>query len=602
MTGGTKHKHSYLGRLAQDSLILSALNALQAKLGRALRRIPVRRPQSGAEGVFGALRRRAAVAKRTAVLKMKVASAVESSAAVRVYRGFVRTLLGLSMQTVAVFFITFGLYTLASSLIRLFTAGQPASPSELLPGVLSLLFAALFVGCGDSLQSKLRGSGLFRLVFVRLLGVDEQTLAGTASVRGYGAVAVIVGTLLGSLSYFVSAWRILLCLLSVLFALAVLRFPETGLLAALLLFPFLPAPGLAALLVVSFASYLLRLSRGKRNFRFAKPDGCFWFFAAASLLLLGGDTGASAALRLCCACAFPLCVNLLRSEKLLSRAAACLFVGLSAFAVLFCLTAWTPARAIWDALGLPVFAPTAAAAAVCLTALLPLCVQALLRAPARGRRLAALLLLAVDGCALVLLRSESVLYLALVVLTASFALSTGKALVALLGMGLFSLAAVGFVRCATAPSAGFLLPRTAAARLPARRAADRRRRRDGLLRRVRRYVPRGFGLFPACRGGRIVLSAAAGLARRADRGPRRSAAAGTERPGQDRGLRRLYAAGVRAVRRGVRRVCGQRRAAFVLGIRRPAVRCGGERPRREPAAGNLIAKERILLDEKESSL
>ena len=391
MTGGTKHKHSYLGRLAQDSLILSALNALQAKLGRALRRVPVRRPRSGAEGVFGALRRRAAVAKRTAVLKMKVASAVESSAAVRVYRGFVRTLLGLSMQTVAVFFITFGLYTLASSLIRLFTAGQPASPSELLPGVLSLLFAALFVGCGDSLQSKLRGSGLFRLVFVRLLGVDEQTLAGTASVRGYGAVAVIVGTLLGSLSYFVSAWRILLCLLSVLFALAVLRFPETGLLAALLLFPFLPAPGLAALLVVSFASYLLRLSRGKRNFRFAKPDGCFWFFAAASLLLLGGDTGASAALRLCCACAFPLCVNLLRSEKLLSRAAACLFVGLSAFAVLFCLTAWTPARAVWDALGLPVFAPTAAAAAVCLTALLPLCVQALLRAPARGRRLAALL-------------------------------------------------------------------------------------------------------------------------------------------------------------------------------------------------------------------
>lgn len=149
----------------------------------------------------------------------------------------------------------------------------------------------------------------------------SRTLAGTASVRGYGAVAVIVGTLLGSLSYLLSAWRILLCLLSVLFALAVLRFPETGLLAALLLFPFLPAPGLAALLVVSFASYLLRLSRGKRNFRFAKPDGCFWFFAAASLLLLGGDTGASAALRLCCACAFPLCVNLLRSEKLLSRAA-----------------------------------------------------------------------------------------------------------------------------------------------------------------------------------------------------------------------------------------------------------------------------------------
>ena len=143
-------------------------------------------------------------------------------------------------------------------------------------------------------------------------------------------------------------------------------------------------------------------------------------------------------------------MNLLRSEKLLSRAAACLFVGLSAFAVLFCLTAWTPARAVWDALGLPVFAPTAAAAAVCLTALLPLCVQALLRAPARGRRLAALLLLAVDGCALVLLRSESVLYLALVVLTASFALSTGKALVSLLGMGLFSLAAVGFVRCAAA--------------------------------------------------------------------------------------------------------------------------------------------------------
>ena len=89
--------------------------------------------------------------------------------------------------------------------------------------------------------------------------------------------------------------------------------------------------------------------------------------------------------------------------------------------------------------------------------------QALLRAPARGRRLAALLLLAVDGCALVLLRSESVLYLALVVLTASFALSTGKALVALLGMGLFSLAPVSSAAAlgAVAPASFFperLLP------------------------------------------------------------------------------------------------------------------------------------------------
>ncbi len=451
MTGGMKHKHSYLGRLAQDSLILSALNALQARLGRLLHRSSGRRRvRTASEGLFSALRRRAAVSKRTAVLKMKVASAVENSAAVRAYRGFVRTLLGLSMQTVAVFFITFGLYALAAVFIRLFTAGRPVSPGELTPGVLSLLFAVLLVGCGDSLRSKLRGSGLFRLLFVRLLGVDEQTLDGTGAVRGYGAVAVIVGTLLGSMSYFVSAWKVLLCLLSLLFALAVLRFPETGLLAALLLFPFLPSAGLAALLIVSFISYLLRLARGKRNFRFAASDGCFWFFAAASLLLAAGGTGMSAALRLCCACAFPLCVNLLRSEKLLSRAFSCLFVGLSAFAVLFCLSVWMPSRAVWELLGLPAFAPTATASAVCLLTLLPLCVRALLRASSRRLRLAALFLLAVDGCALVLLRSESVLYLALILLTASFALSTGKVLSSVLGMGLFSLAAVGFIRCAAA--------------------------------------------------------------------------------------------------------------------------------------------------------
>ena len=82
--------------------------------------------------------------------------------------------------------------------------------------------------------------------------------------------------------------------------------------------------------------------------------------------------------------------------------------------------------------------------------LLPLRVRALLRASSRRLRLAALFLLAVDGCALVLLRSESVLYLALILLTASFALSTGKVLSSVLGMGLFSLAAVGFIRCAAA--------------------------------------------------------------------------------------------------------------------------------------------------------
>ena len=55
-----KHKHSYLGRLAQDSLILSALNALQARLGRLLHRSSGRRRvRTASEGLFSALRRRA---------------------------------------------------------------------------------------------------------------------------------------------------------------------------------------------------------------------------------------------------------------------------------------------------------------------------------------------------------------------------------------------------------------------------------------------------------------------------------------------------------------------------------------------------------------
>lgn len=450
LTGKKGRKPSYFRRLAQTSLILSGLGALQEKLfrfpGAGCGGTAAKRPDRLLKsGFFGSLVPSSA-AKSTAALKMRFAAGVESSRAVRLYRAFVDVLLSMSMQTAAVFFITFGLYSVFVAVAKSYTGPAPVPLSDVLPGALCVVAGLPFVGCVEPVSAKLRGSGIYTLVFVNLLGVEGTASGRPARPKTYGAAAVIAGTLLGTLSFVVPAGRIIFYAFLVLLCMVILHSPESGLLLVLLTFPFTGAAS-SFFILAAFISYFQKLARGKRNFRFGVPDIFFLLFAAATLLLVLFGAGGATHLRLCFSSVFLLCANLLRSNKLVKKASACFAVGLSAYAALCCLHGWASfiGYLSGDAAGFVRSLPQPSVSPALLLMLLPVCLMLVSTARTRLSGVCGVVLLAMDVCALIYTRSNVIWYSALFTAFAFFALVYGKRLLtSLLGIGVLSLAAVGF--------------------------------------------------------------------------------------------------------------------------------------------------------------
>lgn len=331
----SKRKKGLLVRSYENSLIISTLDAAGARLHRAVSGSTFARGFCFADRLDEAKDKslicRAVTSSKAnhffSKIKTAFARLVESSGIVGVYRRGINGILCSQVRDIGVFLLSFGLFSLISTLLKAFMFDYVSDATEL-----SFICVAAMLICSlpmlfskRSVASKLSESAAFSSLLSGLLGISPLALRTKLTPRAHSAIALALGTVAGSLSFVFQPVNILWTILLAIGAMTVLYSPESGLLLAIILLPFAPYTAVRVVAAASAVSYLLKLLRGKRNMSISATDSVVLLFAAACICAFGSGQAASL---FAASLVYLLAVNLLRSSDLFEKGINALSVGL----------------------------------------------------------------------------------------------------------------------------------------------------------------------------------------------------------------------------------------------------------------------------------
>lgn len=287
-------KNSWFKRLCSRSLILSCLAALSSRLVSYFKVSFIFGLFSGAEnddrkmreGKVGTLLSKAGLKGRVfKPVKSFFAESVEDSYGVSLYRRMVAALLETPMNSYGAFFITLGLLMSVTYFFKVLAVGVETPESYELVTAIVTVFMSLFMFLSrKSLATVLSDSFFFKRAFSSVIDLSAYT-APDRNVRvRTGGMPFILGILIGAITYFTGALNALLIFAIGILATAVLYSPELGVLLLVFAFPFMDSFLLELLTLFSVASYILKVLRGKRNFKLGAADLFVLLFGAFLLL------------------------------------------------------------------------------------------------------------------------------------------------------------------------------------------------------------------------------------------------------------------------------------------------------------------------------
>ena len=331
----SKRKKGLLVRSYENSLIISTLDAAGARLHRAVSGSAFARGFCFADRLDEAKDKslicRAVTSSKAnhffSKIKTAFARLVESSGIVGAYRRGINGILCSQVRDIGVFLLSFGLFSLISTLLKAFMFDYVSDVTELsficVDAMLIISLPMLF--SKRSVASKLSESAAFSSLLSGLLGISPLALRTKLTPRAHSAIALALGTVAGSLSFVFQPVNILWTVLLAIGAMTVLYSPESGLLLAIILLPFAPYTAVRIVATASAVSYLLKLLRGKRNMSISATDSVVLLFAAACICAFGPGQAASL---FAASLVYLLAVNLLRSSDLFEKGINALSVGL----------------------------------------------------------------------------------------------------------------------------------------------------------------------------------------------------------------------------------------------------------------------------------
>ena len=243
-----------------------------------------------------------------------------------------------SVSAYSNFFLCFGLYASGALLISHFLLNRgELAVAQLVLTVTVVLLALLMRSAGGSMAQNLAKGRITSFLIFTVMGFRRERFDANPVGTSHNGIAIVTGTLLGLLTFFVLPSRVLLGLLVLLLCCVVFAMPEFG---VVLLFFFIPlasllsAPSVSAGAAVAYVifCYLCKLIRGKRSFAFHTIDGAVLLFAAFTLqsgLVSVGQEGTRAGMLQCCmVCGYFLCANLMTSRPAVRRAVGALSCSL----------------------------------------------------------------------------------------------------------------------------------------------------------------------------------------------------------------------------------------------------------------------------------
>lgn len=229
-----------------------------------------------------------------------------------------------SVRSVGIFFITFGIYAAALFMLKRYVVlPLPQSGTgELAVSAICFVSGLLCALFGErSLLSALAGGRLIGPLLYGCLGVNDSSLERRANPETDIGGAFLLGSVCGVGTLFFGTGRVLAVLLLAAVVVVTFNIPEFGMLAGIAVSLVLPAGYTAAIILVSFISYLFKCLRLKRNLHFGLADiaALAAFIAAAVGCAAGGGISSAEAHALCMAGVYFLAKNLICSEKLVTQ-------------------------------------------------------------------------------------------------------------------------------------------------------------------------------------------------------------------------------------------------------------------------------------------
>ncbi len=225
---------------------------------------------------------------------------IEESMLLGLVRSLVNRLLRCRMRTFGIFLVTFGIYTSLGSLMRTLMEGKQLSLRD---AELTLFFALGLICVAiplllsritlvQSLCDTYVGSTIL-LIFG--FSADRLRTVCDEGATGRSSIAFLCGIGCGLLTMWVAPWWILLALCGMIALYLLLCKPELGVMVLFAAMPHVETMTLAAMVILTFLCFFLKLLRRKRTVTLEPLDVLVMTFAV--ILFFGGFVSLSTASR-----------------------------------------------------------------------------------------------------------------------------------------------------------------------------------------------------------------------------------------------------------------------------------------------------------------
>jgi|LSQX01.3.fsa_nt_gb O-antigen ligase len=243
-------------------------------------------------------------------------------------------MLAMPMRSWGIGFLSAGLYTAAIWMLKHFVLFSDTRLIDLLIGAGATLISLLFFASGNTLSSEICSSRIAGFILFRFFGLrrDDVMTDEVDGSRMASAAALVAGTAIGILTYFISPVYIFAGIAALLAIRLVAHSPESGLIMILLALPFSPTMALVALNSWCVLCWIMKLLSGKRTLKVDPVD--IWIMLFGIVYLVGGivSAGGAASIKhsvVFCnfLLAYFMCVNLIRTGVWVKRCAVAIIFG-----------------------------------------------------------------------------------------------------------------------------------------------------------------------------------------------------------------------------------------------------------------------------------
>ena len=316
-------KHSVILRglsRFSDKLSQRAANSLLARLFCGYFAVEKKASESFAASLA---RRRGAVYGYLSQLQNGICRFFTNNKFKNKFTGFLSDLPYVRTRDIGIYLFSAGLYAIIEYFIINYATDRQNLPEAVLYGSIAVVVLSLFFFSGKSLVNTFNKNPALSFAVYDVIGADRNRLVpGDVKIRN-ASISLLLGMVTGVLAFLIPPYRVVLFIFCIIILCAVFFTPESGAVLTVTLVPFLPLKQLLILCAVTLISYLLKVVRKKREWRFGPLDAAVILLAALTLfgkLVSAKNADGRDSLYLKGIAAYFICRNLLCKRQWLDRA------------------------------------------------------------------------------------------------------------------------------------------------------------------------------------------------------------------------------------------------------------------------------------------